>query len=393
METNHPTIPDSILELLALKAGGRLSPARKKILADWISDNPRYQKDCEVSLAQFQKHFYVHLHQQVDQEKAWQTIRQKTGRRKPLMYFTKRWAGIAAIALVLLGIGWAISTTNKKAEITKPIAIVPQIERGNKAVLILSDGNQLLLDNTGDTLLQETGGVNIRNKAGEMLAYSSSENPMKAQTLNTLIIPAGARYQVQLSDGTQVWMNSASQLEYPVAFAKGERKVKLTGEAFFEVSKDAACPFIIEANGYEVKVLGTAFNVSAYATDAFMETTLVSGSVKVTSKNGEVVRLEPDQMLRINNQNQTADLEKVDTRFYTSWKDGILYFDNLPMEELARRLERWYDVKIVFSNEKTKQLRFSGAMENSRNIQFLLNLISQTTNIKFSQHEKTITVE
>jgi len=393
METQHQPIPDLILELLALKAGNRLSPAREKILATWILDNPRYQKDCEVLLAQFQKQYYLHLNQQVDQQKGWQTIRQKTGRRSHITHLARRWAKIAALALAILGIGWAISTTNKKTEITIPMASVPPIERGNKAVLILSDGNQLLLDNTGDTLFEESGGVNIRNKAGEMLAYGSSENPVKAQTMNTLVIPAGARYQLLLSDGTRVWMNSASQLEYPVAFANGERKVKLTGEAFFEVSKDAARPFIIDANGYEVKVLGTSFNVSAYATDEFMETTLVNGSVKVTNKIGEVVNLEPDQMLRINNQNQTSDLGEVDTRFYTSWKDGILYFDNLPMDELAKRLERWYDVKIVFNNEKTKQLRFSGAMENSRNIQFLLNLISQTTNIKFSQHEKTINVE
>lgn len=393
METLHQPIPDTILELLALKAGGRLSPARDKTLDTWISQNPGYQEDCDELLAQFQKLYYLHLNQQVDQEKGWQTIRQKTGRSSNITHLARQWAKIAAIALALLGIGWAISSTLKKAEITKPIASAPPIERGNKAVLILSDGHQLVLGNTGDTLLQETGGVNIHNKAGEMLAYGSTGNPVKAQAMNTLIIPAGARYQLQLSDGTRVWMNSASQLEYPVAFAQGERKVKLTGEAFFEVSKDAARPFIIEANGCEVKVLGTSFNVSAYATDEFMETTLVKGSVKITNKNGEMVKLEPDQMLRINNQNQTSDLEKVDTRFYTSWKDGILYFDNLPMDELAKRLERWYDVKILFSNEKTKQLRFSGAMENSRNIQFLLNLISQTTNIKFNQHEKTITVE
>lgn len=393
MEKDQNAFPDFVLDLLAGKACGSITPDQEIHLQNWLSENPQLQVESQELLELLQKEYFLHLRNLVNEPKGWESIQRQIYAVKPIRNLAWKWSKYAAVLLAILGFAWYMNSIRKDSPKEHTAAKAPQVERNNTAILILSDGNRMVLDNPGDTLLKEASGFNIRNIPGELLAYAQTNNVLNEKAFNKLMVPAGARYQVQLSDGTKVWMNSVSQLEYPLAFGKSDRKIKLTGEAFFEVAKDANRPFIIDANGYEIKVLGTSFNVSAYKSDDFMETTLVTGAVEITGKEGEKFNLVPEQMGRINNKDQSVAIEKVDTRYFTSWKDGIMYFDNLPLEELATRLERWYGVKIIFNNEKPKHLHFSGAVENSRNIQFLLNLISQTTHVKFVTNEKTITVE
>lgn len=394
MERDYHAIPDFVLELLAGKASGLISIGQEQKLQQWLSENPQSALACKELLELLRKQHYVNLQKQVNKEQAWNKIRQRIHPDKTIRRLALKWSKVAAVILFLTGLAWYLKTTFTTTATKEIIAESAVPGRNNKAVLILSNGIQLVLDNPGDTLLKEFGGVDIRNKPGELLSYDEHGNStITEKTINKLLVPAGTRYNLQLSDGTRVWMNSVSQLEYPVVFGKSERRIILTGEAFFEVTKDNKRPFIIEANGNEIKVLGTSFNVSAYESDMQMKTTLVEGAVEITSSQGQVFKLAPSQMASINNRNQSVVIETVDTRYFTSWKDGILYFDNLPLIELTTRLERWYDVEIHFKSEKAKQLHFSGAMENSRNIQFLLNLISQTTHVKFEINGKTISVE
>jgi transmembrane sensor len=306
-----------------------------------------------------------------------------------LMY---RYLAYAAISLMLLGLGWYLYTLGQKEEVPAMSEMQP-IERHNKAMLILSDGSSLLLDSPDNTELADANGVVIKNNPGEHLQYQHDETHSNLHKKNRLIVPAGARYQVQLSDGTTVWMNSMSALEYPVVFASNERRLKLTGEAYFEVKHNADAAFIIEANGYEIRVTGTSLNVSAYEADGFMHTTLVNGTVSVQSRAGHWQNLKPGQMALINHESQEILIEEVDTRYYTSWRGGILYFNKISLKELATKLERWYDVEIRFANDKTMGLLFSGAMENSRNIEFLLALIGEASRVEFEINDKKILVK
>jgi ferric-dicitrate binding protein FerR (iron transport regulator) len=299
----------------------------------------------------------------------------------------------AATLLVLAGFAWYLFnlTSDKEPAITQTEDKVP--ERHNRAVLVLSDGKSLVLDNPESAEMPEENGVRITNQPGEFLRYEQDKAGSDSPRMNRLIVPAGARYQLQLADGTKVWMNAQSELEYPVTFSSNSRKVILSGEAYFEVHANASAPFIIEANGYEISVTGTAFNISAYADDGFMQTTLISGALEVSSREGSAYRLYPGQMAMINHQNQEAEIKYVDTRLFTSWREGVLHFNKISLKDLATRLERWYDVEIHFANDHTADLVFSGAMENSRDIGFLLNLIGKAANVEFEINKNQITVK
>jgi transmembrane sensor len=394
MERKYNAIPDFVLELLATKAGGLLSTAQEDRLSQWLSANPEHVREAMELLNLLQKQHYVNLQKKVDKKQGWNTIQQKIHTKSSLRLNLWKYSKIAALIVVLIGFAWYLKFYILEPAKNEVIAESVNLEtNNNKVVLILSDGNMFTLDNPGDTLLNESNGVNIRNKPGQMLSYDQQKESSDEKNFNKLLVPAGTRYQLQLSDGTKIWINALSSLEFPVVFSKSERRVTLTGEAFFEVEKDNERPFIVVANGSEIKVLGTSFNVSAYESDQRIETTLVEGSVEVNCPGKESIRLLPSQLLRINTLTNSTEIETVNTRYYTSWKDDILYFDNLSLQELAIRLERWYDVEIVFKNENTQRKHFSGAMENSRDIEFILNLISQTTYIKFEINGKKIFVE
>ncbi len=168
-------------------------------------------------------------------------------------------------------------------------------------MLVLSDGSLVTLDTLSSSQLSDAGLATISSSQGSMLAYEAADNETSAQQKTSkIIVPSGGRFQLRLSDGTKVWLKAATSLEYPVVFGKGERVVSLLGEAFFLVVNDLLRPFIVNTPGSSVQVLGTSFNVSVYHDDDFMETTLVSGALRVVSPNGQTSMLAPGQQHRLN---------------------------------------------------------------------------------------------
>lgn len=387
-------IPDEILHHLTLKALKRLDEEGDKKLIRWISENPEAEEDCLIFLDQIKKLHYTSLSSNVTRPdelvdrylKSKMTTR--TGIRKIYPYLA-----LAASIIFLAGFLWYFLFSAKNEVIITARTETTLPERQNRAMLVLSDGAVVDLDQSGSASLTEENGTRITNLPGEILRYEKSATAAGERRMNRLIVPAGARYQIQLADGTQVWMNSLSELEYPVSFSTQERKVKLSGEAYFEVTKNPSAPFIIEANGYEVFVLGTSLNISAYSGDGFIQTTLVTGALEVNNREGTAYKLNPGQMAMINHDGQEISINYVDTRLYTSWREGILHFNKITLQELAIKLERWYDVDIQFANEQTSKLLFSGAMENSRDVRFLLNLIGQAANVDFEIVDRQIYVK
>ena len=178
-------------------------------------------------------------------------------------------------------------------------------------------------------------------------------------------------------------------MEYPVTFNGKTRTVKLTGEAYFNVTKDSKHPFIVQMDKSSVKVLGTEFNISAYP-DSNEETVLVEGKVNLSS-NGKSKILKPgDKAVSVKGD---INISKVNTKFYTSWKDGIFYFNNIKLKDLVIQLSRWYDVEFFFLNEEIKDLHFTGAVEKDRSIKFILDLISNITHVDFRVKGKGIIVQ
>lgn len=389
--TGLDNIPDEILDLISKEATNSLSIEDKKELFSWIDSNPHLKNQYDEFLDQMKKHHLIYHANQTDSDKAWKQINKslKPSSKTKTLYL--RIGAIAASLLVLIAIGWILndSLLNK----TETVAEIHQVERSNEAVLVLSNGEQLNLNDSEQEIPEDNKHISIVNTPGEVLSYETKGEKPEQLSYNKLIVPMGARYQLQLSDGTKVWLNSDSEIEYPIAFGDNERKVKIKGEVYFEVKTDIERPFLISINSYEVKALGTAFNISSYDEDSFFQTTLVEGKVEVTNWLGEKIMLDPGQMLNIEHKKQTLELRNVDTRFYTSWKDGILHFNKVTLSELMVKLERWYNVSIDFENEEKKGLIYSGAMENSRNIEFLLNLIEKTADVQFELNEKQIVVK
>ena len=202
-----------------------------------------------------------------------------------------------------------------------------------------------------------------------------------AQEENQLIVPRGGEYRITLSDGTRVWLNAASVLTFPPVFAGNERKVRLVGEAFFEVTPDTARPFIVATARMDIKVLGTSFNVSVYEDEETVHTTLVKGSVEVQPVQQEAIMLKPGEQACLAGNRMTA--KAVNTSQFTSWIDGKFMFCNTALEEISKQISRWYDVDIFFSSEQVKTICFTGAILRFEPLEELIRMIENTSNVRF----------
>ena len=293
---------------------------------------------------------------------------------------------------------------NKIVEITKPIE-KPLYKNdirpgGNKAILTLADGTKVVLDDAREGKLQEQGNTTIIKLDSGRLAYNTrSGSPLleKIVQYNTLTTPRGGKYCVTLPDGTIVWLNASTTLRFPVAFVGKTRKVEVKGEAYFEVAKDEAMPFIVKAGNSEIKVLGTHFNVMAYADDKLLKTTLLEGSVEIVVRKqsaGEeevpAVKLVPGQQAQLDVNNAltvvNADMEEA-----IAWKNGFFIFKNEPIESVMQKLARWYDVNVVYETTD-ESILYSANISRAKNISEVLRKLEMTETIHFKIDGKIITV-
>jgi len=264
------------------------------------------------------------------------------------------------------------------------------IEHGvRKATLVLNDGKVLALD-TSRMTLKESDGVMIHTN-DQALVYVDSLDNKGVDLQNRLITPKGGEYTIMLVDGTKVWVNAATEIYYPVKFVGKERRVWLEGEAYFEVTKDAAKPFIVEVNGMEIKVYGTQFNVNTRRDDQ-MKTTLVEGSVSVKPKGLAEVRLKPNQQAVFNKLVGRVTVREVDVLSYVAWQRGNYYFENKSIGEILDELSLWYDIQVFFMNNEVSNERFSGYLPRYEEIDELLSLIEKTSHVRFEIKGRVIVV-
>lgn len=202
------------------------------------------------------------------------------------------------------------------------------------------------------------------------------------QNFHEILVPFGESAELILADQTHVWLNSGSKLIYSSDFGTGNRTVELSGEAFFDVYPDKSKPFIVKTDKIQIKVLGTNFNVKALPNSRTIDVTLVKGSVCLEKSSGEVIsRLKPNQRAVFNKESQTLNISTVDTKLYTSWKEGILYFQDKTLEEIASNIESWFNIKIVFDDPALKNIKYTGAILKNKPIDQLLEILSYTANV------------
>ena len=305
---------------------------------------------------------------------------------------------VAASVVLLVGVfvGFALNEWSQmKAD--QGSAQTERIVPGVKAELILSTGERVCLAQRSEFIegMKESG---IRNDSLAGLNYVGAkiqgEEIGEEIVYNTMQIPVGGFYQLKLADGTKVWLNSLTRLRFPVTFAGEERKVYLTGEAYFEVARDSVHPFIVATDeGMEVKVYGTEFNVDTYRKGT-VKTTLVNGKVGIrVSATGEEMRLSPNQMALFTKATQSIQVENVDSYGVVAWKDGKFVFEDEPIEEIMERLSRWYDVKVFYANERIKKHTFTGIITRFADISDVLHLMEETAAVEFRIQGDTVTVK
>lgn len=386
MNTNR--IPDRIIELTISKVSNELSSSEAEELKLWIANNPSLSDELEDYVTILRKSMNLKKTQQINKENAWEKISASTKQKHPIIS-VRQILRYAAIVLPIIGLGVILYQNLKvNQDLTDSNIQVITSNLTKNPLLVLSTGETVNLDESQNQVIEEQDGTVISRNDNNQLEYTASSK--ESNLTNTLIIPRGGSYGIQLADGTKVWINSDSQLKYPSSFGEGERKVELTGEAYFEVVTDAKRPFVVVTNQMEVMAKGTSFNVSAYPSDGQTATTLVEGLVEIKSGSNKPLTLKEGYMATAKIDCPSLSVQKADVNQVKSWVDGFYYFENMPLPELAKRIERWYDVEISLQGEDLEKVMFTGAMEQDKPVDFILSLIKESKSIKYSVNGKKI---
>jgi ferric-dicitrate binding protein FerR (iron transport regulator) len=320
----------------------------------------------------------------------------------PVVKFYKRFyfrIAAAAIIILLLGAGWFFfinkETGKEVAKHTDPPA-KPDNAKTTGAYITLANGRRIELGKTGDgSFINDSS--NVIKLGDSQIAYDTAVNNNIEITYHTLTVPRGVRMvQVMLADGSMVWLNTASSLKYPTAFSGNERRIELTGEAYFEVKHDAAKPFFVHTKNVTVNVLGTGFNVSAYEDDEQSNVVLVKGSVALAAKgNAGVItkQLSPGNMASFNTGANSIAVTAVNTDEYVSWKDGYLIFRQAPLDRIVKRVSRYYDAYIDTKNLTHSDETFSGRLDLQKSIDDVMNLICLGTPYIYSPIDRKLVLK
>jgi len=259
------------------------------------------------------------------------------------------------------------------------------------AILKMADGSSIVLDSASDGNLKQQGNMLVVKKGGSLNYVQGNDKSKGEVVYNTIETPRGRQFQLVLEDGTKVWLNAASSIRFPVVFGGSERRVEITGEAYFEVAKNREKPFRVAANGTTVEVLGTHFNINSYTDEATINTTLLEGSVKVIKGNNQKI-IAPGQQAQVSENGAVRTERNVHLSEVMAWKNNHFSFNNTDIKKLMRQLSRWYDVEVVFKNETGEQVTFIGDISRAVNISTVLKMLEQTGEVKFDIEGKKIIV-
>ena len=371
---------------LILTDRGNLDDAKVEV---WMKD-PEHVMLLKEFATVYQKRMNIDFNRDKKEEFARleNTIQERKSRR-----MTLRWSVAASVNLFIgLFVGRMVNEWRNLDEM-RMLAETERIVPGVKAELILSTGERVVLNQQCVSIegVNETG---IQNDSVTGLNYTTAKVQGEGMIYNTMRIPVGGFYQLALSDGSKVWLNSMTEFRFPVAFTGEERKVYLTGEAYFEVAPNSKHPFIVVTEeGMEVKVYGTEFNMNTYQ-HGVVQTVLVSGKVGIrVNATGKEVMLAPRQMAEYSEKTGMVRVEDTDPYRYIAWKDGEFVFERETIEEIMERLGRWYDVKVFYENESLKQKRFTGVISRYEDIEQVLRLIEGPATLRFEVKGNVVTVK
>ncbi len=381
--------PERIISLLLKSLTTALDETETEELEKWRCASERneqlFRKLQDEAYLQERYQAYRHTHNLEGWDKLQHKIKSR-GKRLRLRHFLR----YAALFCLFFGSGllaYTLLRPHSSESIPEQLA---EIQPGStKAILELTNGTQIVLNQDSVRPAKVLKKMGITSHQKELIYQNSLPAPKQETETHTLRVPRGGEYKLILADGTQVWLNSGSALHYPIRFEGKERRVKMEGEAYFEVAKNPDLPFIVEGGGVEIQVTGTAFNVKAYPEEQAIVTTLVNGGVNLT-KGTQHLALTPGFQASFNRTTDDVQVNRVNTALYTSWKDGLFEFVNMPLNEICRQLGRWYDVEFLFADPEIQHLAFTGAAKREKSIEFILDIISNTNAIRVEIKNKQI---
>lgn len=368
-----------------------ITPAEQEEFAAWYNTGQDMPVDIPAGFAEDEESHRARILNKVNE-----AIKYDRSHRNKIRYI--RWTSIAAACLLLLSIPPVYFHIRKKITQKGDLAYQQKLVKndvapgGNKAVLTLANGSKIILNDAKNGVLAKQGKTLLNKAKTNQLIYvppASVTNNLPV-VYNTISTPRGGQFQVVLSDGTKVWLNAASSITFPTAFTKGERRVNITGEVYFEVAKNKHLPFRVIAGKQTVEVLGTHFNINAYPDENSIKTTLAEGSVKV-SAGGQTVFLKPDEQANVSNSGKAdISINTVDTDDILAWKEGSFVFEKADIPFIMRQASRWYDVTIKYEGNISDR-RFTGSISRSVNLSELLKMLKYT-GVNFRISDKTIVV-
>lgn len=369
---------------------GDISDAGRRDLADWAAENEYNRRVLErLQDKDYLLREYRRI-RAVDPRRAMKDMESRIAAPQP--FIRRPWSRVRTITLSVAGLAAAIVllfgfyTYYQKLTPDKPKAIVAQVASSKithgstQAVLTLENGDTLHL------------GSSAKDNAAKMAeghsVFSGGHAKLSVST------PRGGEFKITLEDGTEVWLNAETQLRYPERFGDGERRVAVTGEAFFKVAKDSKRPFYVETAGQVVRVYGTEFNVHAYPEDKSVATTLVEGSIalQAASGNGSQLMLTPGHQALFDKLSHEASVKSVDTEVVTSWRSGSFVFENQNLGDIMQTLSRWYDFDYKFADASLAHTEFMGSIPRYGEFADVVEILETSGGLKFRIKGRTVII-
>lgn len=403
-----------IAELVTKFLEGKLSQDESEKLKAWINENEEHQRIWQRITDPVYLEKRLQYWENKNTDIHWKTLNAELSRRsftrRSIFHKTMKYAAIALPLLLVLGVGWYFLGQKEKKQQpvvqTATLTGVHILPKGKIARLVLGNGQVVNLNDSLHKTITEKDGTKVSNHGSTLHYLSHNQGKETKVIFNTLMTPRGGEYQIVLADGTKVWLNAASTLRFPTQFNDEERKVYLSGEAYFEVAphpqpfspkgRGGPTPFIVNTGKMDVTVLGTKFNVSAYADDAKQIATLAEGAVRVKygegNKNSNGILLKPGYEAVVTESNNKIQVNKANVKAALAWKNGLFIFNSETLGHIMRTLSRWYDVEVRYEDGVDTLLHFTGRIRKYKNITGILKKLEMTGKVQFNVEGKEVSV-
>ena len=373
-----------IARIIQKSLKGKLSESEERQLSGWRKVSDENERAFQRMISEDFYTIGMEKLEMYDSRVAYGRFLQKKYQQRRKRRFLINMARVAAVALpFVIALVLYVGLNREEEQMVRPSLASNILPGTSKAVLTLANGQMIPLgkEATDSTII--TDGTQI-SASGSGVTYASGVES-ESVVYNKLEIPRGGEFCLTLSDGTRVWLNSETSIQYPVAFGAKERRVFVQGEAYFEVAKDAKKPFTVQFMSSSVTVLGTSFNIRAYPEEKRSQTTLAEGSVRIYSP-GSSMLLKPGEQAEVSALSGEMVKQEVEVKNFTSWKDGRFVFEQQPLEAIMRTLERWYDIRVIFKDEGAKRISLSGNMKRYGDFSQVMKMLQMTGDVRFELH-------